>query len=43
MKFKYGNNVMMHVKIYKNAIGWREVIALWLPKYQWILGDTHKY
>ena len=34
---------MMHVKIYKDDIGCIEVIALWLPKYQWISGDTREY
>ena len=34
---------MMHVKIYKDVIRCREVIALWLPKYQWISGDAHEY
>ena len=34
MKFIYGNVVMMHVKIYKDAIGCIEVIALSLPEYQ---------
>ena len=28
MTFIYGNGVMMHVKIYKDVIGCREVIAL---------------
>ena len=28
MKCMYGNGVMMHAKIYKDAIGSREVIAL---------------
>ena len=34
MKFTYGNGVMVHVKIYTDVIGCREVIALFLPKYQ---------
>ena len=25
------------------SFGCRDVIALWLPKYQWISGDTHEY
>ena len=28
MKFIYGNGMMMHVKIYKDVIGCRDVIAL---------------
>ena len=45
MKFihVYDNDVMMHVKIYKDVIGCRDSIALWLPKYQWISGDAHAY
>ena len=43
MKFIYGNGVMMDVKICKDVIVGREVIAIWLPKYQWNLGDTHEY
>ena len=34
---------MMHVKIYYDVIWCREVITLWLPKYQWIASDAHKY
>ena len=32
MKFIFGNGVMMHVKIYEDVIGCKEVIALCLPK-----------
>ena len=43
MKFIYDLSVMMHVKFHKDVIGCREVIALWLPKYQCIYEDKHVY
>ena len=33
----YYQSVMMHVKFHESAISCRGVIALWSPKYQWIL------
>ena len=32
---------MMHVKFHKDVIRCRELIALWMPKYQWIWDDAH--
>ena len=39
----YDHIVMTHVKHHKDVIRFREVIALYLPKYKCISGNEHEY